>query len=104
MKLYHASPIENLDSISEVGVFPTDCGTKAHNGDSLQKRGLTGIYGFVSLDDAISFTQDNGSEGYVIFAFDVDENVETIFDPEYEGESIFVVTDEPMQAVKVWEA
>lgn len=101
MKLYHASPIENEESIKDVGLFPTNCGTKAHNGDSLQGRGLMGIYGFVSLDDAISFVQDNGSEGYVIFAFDVSADAETMIDPEYEGESIFVVTDEPIPATLV---
>ena len=94
MKLYHATPTENAESISEFGIFPTDCGTRSHTGDSLQGKGFTGIYGFLTMDAAMSFVGDNGHE-YVIFSFDVDGQ-ETMIDPEYEGEALFVITDEPI--------
>lgn len=98
MKLYHATPVENTESVKEVGIVPTDCGTKVHGDtDTLQGRGLTGIYGFITMDDAVSFAQDNGNE-YAIFAIETSEGDELIEDPEYTGEAMFVVTDEPITA------
>jgi hypothetical protein len=101
MKLYHASSIENEESILDVGLFPTDCGSRAHTGESLQGRGLMGIYGFRSLDDCVRFVEDNCGVEYVIFEFDATD-YDTIVDPEYfDGESLLVVTDEPISATKI---
>lgn len=97
MKLYHATPAENAESIIEAGIFPTDCGTKAHGaGDSLQGRGLIGVYGFIDMESAELFASDNGNE-FAIFSFEWDGEI--IADPEYDDEtSVFVETDEPIPA------
>ena len=97
MKLYHATPTENAESIIESGIFPTDCGTKAHGDtDTLQGKGLTGVYGFRSIEDAELFASDNGND-FVIFSFDCDG--ETIDDPEYDdSSSVFVKTIESVMA------
>jgi hypothetical protein len=96
MKLYHATPVEDVESIIEMGIFPTDGGSKAHGEMmSLQGQGLMGIFGFKSIEEAESFAIDNGSE-YGIFSFETGD-LDTMIDPEYEnGESIFVLTDEPI--------
>jgi len=93
MKLYHATPVEDVESIIEMGICPTDGGSKAHGEMmSLQGQGLMGIFGFKSIEDAESFAIDNGSE-YGIFSFETGD-LDTMIDPEYEnGESIFVITD-----------
>jgi hypothetical protein len=106
VKLYHASPIENEESISEHGLVPnsTDNGfCAAGQGDTLQGKSLTGVYGFVTLRDAIHFVEDNrGIEFNAIFVFDVPDGCNVIADPEYtDNEAVFVVTDEPIAAVKV---
>jgi len=100
MKLYHVSPIENEQSITDSGIFPnsTDAATcVTGNADTLQGQNVTGIYGFVDLWDAQQFAIDNrGIECNAIFAFDVPEGCEVVADPEYDGEAMFVVTDEPI--------
>jgi hypothetical protein len=105
MKLYHVSPIENEQSITDNGICPnsTNMGTcVTGNGETLQGAGLMGVYGFVSFDDAYWFAVDNrGIEMNVIFAFDVPEGCEVVDDPEYNGEAMFVATDEPINAEKV---
>ena len=97
MKLYHASPVENTESITAVGLMPTDCGTRIHGGeDTLQGKGHFGVYGFASIEDAVDFAQDNGSE-YVIFSF-VTDGLEIIADPEYDGNAWLAITDESITA------
>ncbi len=98
MKLYHATPVENIESVNEVGICPTDGGSKAHGEMmSLQGLGLMGVFGFKSIDDAESFAIDNGSE-YGIFSFETGD-LDTMIDPEYEnGESVFVITDGELAA------
>jgi hypothetical protein len=107
MKLYHVSPIENEESIIDSGLFPNSTNMATcitGNGDTLQGAGLTGVYGFVELYDAIMFAEDNrGMEMNVIFAFDIPDGCEVVADPEYNGEAMFVVTDEPITAEKVEE-
>jgi hypothetical protein len=100
MKLYHVSPIENEESITERGIWPnnTDMGTCAAGaGETLQGGGLMGIYGFVSIDHAIEFCELNlGVECNVIFVFDSGD-CEVMADPEYtDNEAMFVITDEPI--------
>jgi hypothetical protein len=105
MKLYHVSPIENEESITDNGLCPTNTNTPTcvtGNAETLQGQNVTGIYGFVALVDAIMFAEDNrGIEMNVIFAFDVPEGCEVVDDPEYDGEAMFVATDEPISAEKV---
>jgi len=105
MKLYHVSPIENEESITDNGLFPTNTNMPTcitGNAETLQGQNVTGIYGFVALDDAIMFAEDNrGIEMNVIFSFDVPEGCEVVDDPEYNGEAMFVATDEPISAEKV---
>lgn len=105
MKLYHVSPIENEDSILSVGLIPNSTSNATcitGNAETLQGQNVTGIYGFVDLWDAKSFAEDNrGLEMNVIFAFDVPDGCEVVADPEYDGEAMFVVTDEPIFVEKV---
>ena len=104
MKLYHVSPIENEESITEQGIYPnsTDMGTcVTGDGDTLQGQGLTGVYGFTDVQQAIWFAEDNrGMECNCIFEFETGD-CDTMDDPEYDGEAMFVVTDEPIMAVKI---
>jgi hypothetical protein len=106
MKLYHVSPIENEESILNAGLCPnsTNNGTcVAGKGDTLQGQNVTGIYGFVALQDAVMFAEDNrGVEMNTIFAFDVPDGYEVVADPEYlDGEAVLVVTDEPVAVTRV---
>jgi hypothetical protein len=106
MKIYHVSPIENEESILSVGLCPnsTDRGTcVAGKGDTLQGQNVMGIYGFVALQDAVMFAEDNrGLEMNTIFAFDVPDGCEVVTDPEYyDGEAVLVVTDEAIAVAKV---
>ena len=105
MKLYHVSPIENEESITDNGLFPTNTNMPTcitGNAETLQGQNLTGIYGFVDMADAIMFAEDNrGLDENVIFAFDLPDGCEVVDDPEYNGEAMFVVTDEPIAAEKV---
>lgn len=104
MKLYHVSPIENEESITERGIWPnsTNMATcMTGNDDTLQGNGLMGVYGFVSLDSAIEFCELNlGVEMNTVFVFDSGD-CDTMDDPEYDGEAVFVVTDEPITATKI---
>ena len=105
MKLYHVSPIENEQSIIDSGIFPNSTNAATcitGNTETLQGQNVTGIYGFVDLWDAQQFAIDNsGLECNAIFAFDVPEGCEVVADPEYDGEAMFVATDEPIFAEKV---
>ena len=100
MKLYHASPIVNRESIENVGLYPTGGGTRNYSGSiSLQGKGLMGIYGFSSTDSAKNFAEDNQADGeFCVFEFETGD-LEIILDPEYEEEegSFFVLTDEPLK-------
>lgn len=105
MKLYHVSPIENEDSILSNGLCPNSTSNPTcvtGNADTLQGQNVSGIYGFVELYGAEQFAIDNrGLECNTIFTFDVPEGCEVVADPEYDGEAMFVVTDEPITVVKV---
>jgi hypothetical protein len=101
MKLYHATDYENTESIIETGLIPTDGGVKVVDPEraTLQGKGLYGVYGFVSIEDAKVFSNDNYGDG-VIFEFDADSVID---DPEFDGEAKFALCDEPIPAVLVWE-
>lgn len=105
MKLYHVSPIENEESIMSVGLFPANTSMATcvtGNSETLQGTDMAGVYGFISLDDAIEFAEMNrGVEENVIVAFDAPDGCEVIDDPEYDGQALFVVTDEPIRATKI---
>lgn len=106
MKLYHATPAENADSIIENGLCPnsTDAPTRPigdYDGGTLQGQGLNGIYAWVSLDDAIDFASYECSGWGVVFEIDTD-GFGMIDDPEFEGAK-FIVTDEPIPAAPVWD-
>jgi len=105
MKLYHVSPIENEESILSNGLCPNSTSNPTcvtGNADTLQGQNVNGVYGFVDLYDAEQFAIDNcGLECNVIFAFDVPEECEVVADPEYDGEAMFVATNEPVSVVKV---
>ena len=100
MKLYHVSPIENEASIKEYGLVPNSTNRptcKAGNGATLQGTNVSGVYGFLDLYDAEDFAINNcGLESNVIVTFDAPEGCEVIDDPEYDGQAVFVVTDEPI--------
>ena len=105
MKLYHVSPIENEDSILSNGLCPNSTSNPTcvtGNADTLQGQNVSGIYGFVDLYDAEQFAIDNrGLECNTIFAFVVPEGCAVVDDPEYNGEAMFVATDEPVTVAKV---
>jgi len=98
MKLYHATPAENAEAIMESGISPTDCGDKVNgNEETLQGCDLYGVYGFTSIADAQDFASLNSWFDSVVFEFEAGET-DLIDDPEYDGESKFFVTDEPVAA------
>lgn len=108
MKLYHGTESDNIDSINESGLCPTDCGNKSVDPtiQTLQGKGYYGIYGFTNLSDAKDFTNDNGCDG-AVYEFDADDNL-IVDDPEYsaenylDGKAVFVQTDTPICANLIW--
>jgi hypothetical protein len=103
MKLYHATDRENLESITEVGLFPGDGGTKVRDKtrDTIQGSGLIGVFGFTSLEEAINFAIDNNYDG-LIYEFD-SSDYDTIDDPEYDDVAKFVITSTPIAAKLIFE-
>ncbi len=106
MKLYHATPADNVGSIIEGGLWPnsTDAPTRSlgdYDGDTLQMRGLNGIYAWVSLDDAVDFARYECSGWGVVFEIEAD-GFNVIDDPEFEGAK-FIITDRPIPAAPVWD-
>ena len=102
MILHHASQYDNAESIMEYGLYPTDGGARliSPSRDTLQGK-IMGVYGFVTLDDAINFAGDNGGDG-VVFSFEADDDC-TINDPEYDGEAKIYLTTTPVPARLVWQ-
>jgi len=98
MKLYHATSIDNMDSINANGLVPSIT-TKISNEKSRILK--SGIFGFTTLKDAKNFGLDNMSyDDLVILEIDVKDNI-AIDDPEYDGEAKFVEADEPMENIKL---
>jgi hypothetical protein len=93
MKLYHGTRINCKDRILENGLEPNI--TESSSGTSDDERFLvSGIFGFANIDDAICFADDLcESSGIAIFSFEVNDG-DVLVDPEYEGESYFMPTEE----------
>ena len=106
MKLYHATTADNVGSIVENGLCPnsTDAPTRPigdYDAPTLQGRGLNGIYAWVAIDDAIDFARYECGGWGVVFEVEAD-GLDIIDDPEFEGAK-FIVVDEPIPAVPVWD-
>ena len=110
MILYHATDREYAESIEATGLYPTDGGTKYvdPNLETLQGKGLYGIFGFTDIRDAKEFCNENGYDG-IIYEFEASEIID---DPEYDsnfpqyaiyGQSKFAITNEPIHARLIWE-
>jgi len=103
MKLYHATQAENTDSINEYGLSPlsTDDPTRPVGSEyqTLQGRGLIGVYGWATLEDAKFFAREECGGDGVVFEFDANDVVD---DPEFDGAK-FAVTDDPIPAVLIWQ-
>jgi len=87
MKLYHASPIENKESIAANGICKMVTDKITFADDQISEEG---VFGFTNIDSAHDFGVDCCGGEYVIFSFDTGE---AIIDPEYDGEAMFT-TDE----------
>ena len=106
MKLYHATNLENAEDIDIFGIEPrnTDDGRCLTVDKTLQGKGLIGVYGFTSEEDALAFACNQGWDYFVIFWFETDEidGHKIIDDPEYDdGESKFVECEEE-ENVTAW--
>jgi hypothetical protein len=97
MLLYHATPIGNIESISENGLIP-NITNAITNGDQIQ---LNGIYGFINIESARNFASYQDGT-YVIYSFKTDRS--EIIDPEYEGDAYFIETDDSIPATYECEA
>jgi hypothetical protein len=86
MKLYHASPIENKESIINNGLCKMVTDKITLSDEQITDEG---IFGFSDIDSANDFGVDCCGGEYVIFSFDADE---VIIDPEYDGNSFFTVS------------
>lgn len=92
MKLYHATRIENIESIEKYGIEPK-LSDKISNDERLNQ---SAVYGFDNMQDAIDFmVYDNCQSDWAIFEF---ETSEAILDPEYEGNAWALVTSEDVKA------
>ena len=99
MKLYHVTEYENLETIEENGLEP-NYSARVTNADRPNLQDYKGVYGFTNLQNAIELgLTDYGSGDAVIVEFEASNHID---DPEYDGESKFVETDEPISAKLVW--
>lgn len=97
MVLYHATHIDNADSIRENGINPNATDKISNSKERLLD---VGVFGFVSLDDAVMFIKDNNwHDEYAIFEFEVSE-IDLINDPEYDGEAKFYKTNNSVEIKK----
>lgn len=97
MKLFHATSIDNMESIIKNGLTPqTTTKISSENERLLQD----GIFGFITLEDALNFGRDNWYyDDVVVFEFDADEVID---DPEYDGEAKFVKSDKIIKCKLVY--
>jgi len=103
-KLYHVSPGANTNSILNDGIYstPTEGGKLTDpSRDTLQNQELYGVYVFTSQKDAVSFAQDNNWDTYTVFEVSPPKGADILIDPEYDGESKFIVTDSNLPVVKI---
>lgn len=99
MKLYHATKKENQGLIEMCGLQPQTTTKISNEEDRILE---DGIYGFVTLDDAQYFANDNCWCEYVVFEFDT-EDYDVVDDPEYDGEAKFVLAYQNIDAEVVYE-
>ena len=100
MRLYHATSIDNADSIEAHGLESNESDKATIAEETLQDTGISGIYGFADISDAEEFGHDNGGE-YVIFEFYADRVID---DPEYDaGIAFLAICDENLDAKKIKE-
>lgn len=111
MKLYHATKKDNVDSIIESGIVPSDCSQMAYylDGPTLQGTDISGVYGWTDIRDAEWFVRENcWRYEAVIVSFEADDDT-VIDDPEFvgctwiEGQSKFFVTTNQVPAKIVCE-
>ena len=90
MKLYHATNIENVDSILQYGLWTSES-SKAD--DEERQRGVVTegevVYGFNNIQDAITFGYDN-NDHIAICVFDVSDR-EVSVDLEYDDNVAYTV-------------
>jgi hypothetical protein len=100
VKLYHGTRIDCKDRIIEIGIEPNITEASSHISDD-ERFLQSGIFGFDNLDDAISFAADLcESSGVAVFSFNIDN---ALVDPEYNGESYFVPTEENVNGILEFE-
>ena len=83
MKLYHATSIENKESIENQGLCLMVTDKITYCDDQITEEG---VFGFDNLEAAQNFGTDCCGGEYVIFSF---ETSKAIIDPEYDGEAFF---------------
>jgi hypothetical protein len=92
MKLYHTSKLENKETIESEGIYPSMSRKLTLADENLQD--LEGVYFFTDIDSAESFGIDQNDE-FIIFKVECSGD-KVIIDPEYDGEAVFIETDEPI--------
>ena len=95
MKLYHATSIENVESILKYGIEPK-LSDKISNDERLNR---AAVFGFDNMQDAIDFmVYDNCQSDWAVFEF---ETSEAVLDTEYEGNAWALITSEDVKAILV---
>jgi|14BtaG_2_1085337.scaffolds.fasta_scaffold130488_1 hypothetical protein len=83
MTLYHATPIENKESIEKHGLSLMVTDKITYCDDQITDEG---VFGFVNIEDAQDFGSDCCGGEYAIFSFETES---AIIDPVYDGEAFF---------------
>lgn len=118
MILYHGTDSQNEQSMIDNGVWPSDTnhptrviGTGDEDIETLQGKGLVGIYGWATLQAALDWIRNTGSDCDLIVTIETGGH-EVIDDPECEaekwlaGQAKFVLTDKPIAIIDsklIWE-
>jgi len=89
MKLYHATKIENIESIINNGII----GNLSNKKSVDLQLNINCVYGFDNLSDAENFiVYDNNQSQYAIFEIETGTN-KIIADTEYKGGSYAIICD-----------
>lgn len=83
MKLYHSTPIENMQSIIDNGIDACVTDKITSSDEQITSEG---VFGFDNIESAKEFGSDCCGGEYAIFSFDADN---AIVDPEYDGDAFF---------------
>lgn len=117
MILYHGTDSQNEQSMIDNGVWPSDTNQPTRiisNGEpteTLQGRGLVGIYGWTTLQAALDWIRYTGSDCDMIVTIETGDR-KIIDDPECEadgflaGKGKFVLASEPVAIIDsklIWE-